>query len=308
MKIYQNYNLTGSTSVAISSRTRYFVVVKSERNLRGAILWANERALPIYVSGEGTNLVPLDQSYPGLFISNQIKKFKRKKNLVTLGAGENLFASIKKIIDLGLSGMEKMAGIPGTIGGAIYGCAGAYGQEVRDCLQSVKIFDGKKFRLLKITKGTFGYRNSIFKKNKTWIIVDATFKFKIGERGELKKIASKIVKMRRKKYPPALKCPGSYFKNIKISELPSRVRAKLLRKIPHEKIIAGKIPVGYLLEKVGAKGMRRGGFCVAKNHGNLIYNTGKGKYRDLRILVRRLKKLVKTRFGITIEEEVQYLK
>ena len=113
--------------------------------------------------------------------------------------------------------------------------------------------------------------------------------------------------MREKKYWPGLKCPGSFFKNIKLSEISSNARKRILSIIPKEKILYGKLPAGVLLEEVGAKGIHQGTIRVADHHANLIYNPGGGKAADVKKLAQNLRKLVKTRFGVIIEEEVQYL-
>jgi UDP-N-acetylmuramate dehydrogenase len=308
MKVFKNYSLDKVVSMALGGKASYFVTVKSENELREAIAWAKSRKVRFYVIGEATNFIPQDQGYKGLLIKNQIRKFAKKGQLVTIGAGNNLLAIIKKLNSLGLAGLEKMAGIPGTVGGAIYGCAGAYGQEIKDHLSKVRFFDGKKIRSFTKKQCRFGYRTSIFKKHKDWTITEASFNLRSGERGELQRISREIIKLRGERYTKGLKSAGSFFKNIKISDLPPKLQKKLVSIVPAEKIISGKIPIGYFLEQVGAKGMKVGGISVSRNHGNLIYNQGKGTYKELVMLVKKLKKLAKKQFGIKIEEEVQYLK
>lgn len=307
MNLQNNYSLKKFTTVAIGGPAEFFAEVSDGVELQAVLAWAKMHSLPWYVVGEGSNLVPSDQGFAGLILKNDIEKFERRGGKITVGAGNNLLAFIKKLNNSGLSGMERMAGIPGTVGGAIYGCAGAYGQEIKDNLLSVRVFDGKKF--VNLTRGQckFGYRESIFKNKKTWIIIDATFKLEAGKRGELEQISREIIKLRRKKYKPGLKCPGSFFKNIKLSGLSVSARGRFTKKIPPGKITYGKVATGYLLEQVSAKGMSEGKIRVASHHGNLIYNPGGGKARDVKKLAHRLKRLVKNKFGITIEEEVQYI-
>lgn len=121
-------------------------------------------------------------------------------------------------------------------------------------------------------------------------------------------ISKKIIKLREKKYKPGIKCPGSFFKNIKILDIgkPKQIQ-KFLSQMEHPLVMYGKVPVGYLLEKVNANGEKQGNIRVAQYHGNLIYNTGGAKARDVRLLAERLKKKVQKKFGIMIEEEIQYL-
>ena len=191
-----------------------------------------------------------------------------------------------------------------TGGGIITGCmAGVIAaQTISDCLTRVEIFDGQKIKWLKKNQCQFVYRDSIFK-SKDWLILRTQFRLAKGDRKALAKKAHEIIKIRSEKYDPSLRCPGSFFKNVLIKDISSRAK----KLIDQSKVRDGKIPTGYLLEAVGAKGMRHGGIYIADFHGNLLINDGHGTYRDVIILTTKLKKLVKNKFGITLEEEVQYM-
>lgn len=308
MTLKERYPLKKFTTLGLGGPARYFVAAKSEGDLQRAVKFARKWKLPSYGVGEGSNLVVSDDGFGGVIIRNRLEKFSRRGKVVSVGAGNNLLKFVFRLNRLGLSGMERMAGIPGTIGGAIYGCAGAYGQEIKDRLVSVSFFDGDRFRKFTKRQCQFGYRSSVFKKHSNWIITQAVFKFSQADPAVLWKISLDTIKLRQKKYPPGLRCPGSFFKNLKVSEiLPQDRRRVFLSKVPPGKIMYGKIPVGYLLEEVRAKGRRSGSIRVAAHHANLIYNAGKGSGADVRRLAQTLKALVKKKFGITIEEEVQYL-
>lgn len=318
----------------------FYVEVKNEAELADAINWAREKSQKYFLIGDGTNLIPSDKGFAGLIIRNKIKKFEVNNNTVYLGAGNNLFTSIRRLNRFGFGGMEKMAGIPGTVGGAIYGCAGAYGQEIKDRLLRVRMFnvgpmglvrgviDNSKFksqnakfrspaklddfknklRWLARNQCEFSYRDSIFKRHPEWVIIGAEFKLADGDPKVLKKTSAEIVRTRSKKYPPGLNCPGSFFKNIVINQIkPASSRKKFLAKVDQSKINHGKLPAAHLLESVGAKDMKRGGIVVADYHANLIYNTGKGKSADIQALAVFLKNRVKKKFGIDLEEEVRYI-
>jgi UDP-N-acetylmuramate dehydrogenase len=120
---------------------------------------------------------------------------------------------------------------------------------------------------------------------------------------ELRQAADEILKVRLAKYPAAMKCAGSIFKNLILSELSENVR----RQIPERVVREGKAPSAYFLEQVGAKGMQCGGVRVADYHANLIYNDAGGTARELRALIDELKSRVHARFGLELEEEVQYV-
>ena len=302
------YPLKNLTTMRVGGPAKYFINVKKEKNLIKAAKWADKNKIKRYIIGEGSNLIPNDKGFNGLIIKNEIKNFKRNGSRIYAGAGNNLLAFIYRLNRLGLAGMEKMAGIPGTIGGAIYGSAGAYGQEIKDCLIRVKIFDGRKLGWLSKKQCQFSYRESIFKKKMEWAIVGAEFKFKKGGPKKLQKTSKETIKLREKKYWPGLLCPGSFFKNIVVKNIkPVKLREKFLKKIDKDKVMYGKVPAGYVLELVGAKEMKCGNIKVAKHHGNLIYNSGEGKTSDIEKLAKVLKMKVKKRFGIELEEEIQYL-
>lgn len=305
-----DYPLKNLTTMKVGGPAKYFLNVKSERNLIKTIEWANKKKIRWYIVGDGSNLIPADNGFDGLIIKNEIKEFKKNGNKVLAGAGNNLLKIIKKLNWLGLEGMEKMAGIPGTVGGAIYGCAGAYGQEIKDCLVKVKvlILPLGSIRWLSKKQCRFGYRESIFKNKKNWIILGAEFKFKKRNQKELSKISKEIIKLREQKYQPGLLCPGSFFKNIVVKEIkPKLLRENFLSKIPPDKIIHGKVPAGYILEEAGARGMKIGDIKVAGHHGNLIYNLGRGKSSDIVKLAKILKEKVMEKFGINLNEEIQYI-
>ena len=116
-------------------------------------------------------------------------------------------------------------------------------------------------------------------------------------------MAHEIRTVRDAKYPPAMRCAGSTFKNVFFADLPERTQAE----IPPKVIREGKVPSAWFLEQTGAKGLRRGDIQVASYHANLIYNDGAGRASDLVILIQELKKRVWDRFGFELEEEVQYV-
>ena len=194
-------------------------------------------------------------------------------------------------------------GIPGFTGAAIYGNAGAYGHSIAERLSRVRFFDGTSIREIGNPECQFQYRESIFKRNKSWIILSAEIELDSADAQALRQSADKILDIRNKKYPPTMKCAGSIFKNFLAANLPPDV----LHQIPEKVIIEGKVPSAWFLEQVNAKGMRRGDIQVAEYHANLIYNDGAGPSDDLLAVVTELKERVAQRWGIPIEEEVQYV-
>lgn len=286
--------------------------VKNAPDLTRALTELSRARKKFFVMGEGTNIIANDNGYNGTIIRLEGGRISAKNKKVICDAG----VPLQKLVDTanyrGLRGLETLAGIPGTVGGAIFGNAGAYGHEISEFLEKVEIFvtqgsdpcvQGSDPCWIPKTACHFEYRGSIFKK-KPWAILRAVFMLKKGDARELQKKSREITALRRKKYKPGLRCAGSIFKNIPVK---SPLGKKLIKKIPTEKIIGGKISAGYLLESVGAQGLRRGGISVAKHHGNLIVNNGRGTAYEARALIEKLKKRVRKKLGITLEEEVRYL-
>jgi UDP-N-acetylmuramate dehydrogenase len=204
---------------------------------------------------------------------------------------------------LALMGLQTMTGIPGYLGGAIYGNAGAYGRSIQEIVEAVTIFNGEQVIAMSNADCQFRYRESVFKERKDWIILSADLRFEVAEPIQLSKTSSEIRAIRDAKYPPTMKCAGSIFKNLLLPELPARVQ----QEVPAQVIREGKVPSAWFLEQVGAKGLRRGDIQVASYHANLIYNDGAGKAEDLVAVIQDLKQRVEQRFGLELEEEIQYV-
>lgn len=305
-RIIFNESLKKLTSFGIGGQAKIVLELKNEKEIRYILKLAKKYKLPWRVLGAGTNIVAPDIGYNGLIIKIRPQKIKLIGQKIIVDGGNNLLSFIKQLNNLGLGGMEKMAGIPGTIGGAIVGNVGAYGQEIKDCLKKVIIFDGYKTRELSKKQCKFDYRHSIFKQKK-WIIISAQFYFKKADSKKLNQISRDILKIRNKKYPINLRCPGSFFKNIVLKNLSDKQRKKIFKSMEPEKINHNKLPISVLLEKIGAKGMKIGNIAVADYHANLIYNRGNGKFTDLKKLVSVLKKKINKKFGVILQEEVIYL-
>lgn len=296
----KNEPLSEHTTLGIGGPARFFAEAESEEEL----MWIVKRALreknALIVIGDGSNLLVSDDGFEGLIVKNKIKGIVEKGGLIAVKVGTSLQELVDFMIERGLAGMQKMTGIPGTVGGAVYGNAGAYGQTASDHLVKVRVFDGQETFWIKKDECNFSYRDSDFKKNK-YILLEAEFKLEQGDAKVLRKEADKTLSVRLQKYKPGVACPGSFFKNIQIKDL----TREQLAKIPKEKIVYGKIPAGYLLEEVGAKGARKGDIEIADFHANLFINRGKGTAQDFFALSEEFRQKVKDKFGVELEPEVQ---
>jgi UDP-N-acetylmuramate dehydrogenase len=268
-----------------------------------ALRVARASGLETVVIGGGTNLIVSDEGFRGVMLKLSSDRMRADGASVYVESGASLQALVDFTVDLGLKGLETMTGIPGSTGAAIYGNAGAYGHSIQERVTTVRFFDGAKIRVFDDAQCEFHYRESVFKKHKAWIVFSAMLNMEPGDATVLRAAADKILAVRNQKYPPTMKCAGSIFKNFLLAELPPDVASA----VPANVVIEGKVPSAWFLEQVGAKGMNRGDIHVATYHANLIYNGGSGTSKDLTAVIAELKDRVERRWGIPLEEEVQYV-
>lgn len=308
-RIRRNVKLAALTTFKIGGKAEFFCEVKTPEELLEAIEWAKNKNISWLVFAGASNIVFSDKTIKGLLIrciGGKIHYLTDNKSFTNCrlmaDAGVTLEKLIKKSVSLGFSGLETLSGIPGTVGGAIFGNAGAYGHSISEVVDKVEIWDGKIRRWLLKPQCRFEYRSSILKK-KPYIILRVIFKFKKDDSKKLQKIARGIIAVRIKKYKPGLACSGSFFKNVLIKN----VNRRSLNLIDKSKIIEGKIPAGYLLESVGVKGTESGRLKIADFHANLIINKGGAKAKEVKQIAKILKNKVYKKFGIKLEEEVIYI-
>ena len=302
VQLFLNAPLARYTRFEIGGPARMLANVSSVQALSETLQLAKNSGMPKAIIGGGTNLIADDEGFPGVVVRYVAKNIEIEGTHVRVEAGAMLQDLVDQTIDAGLKGLETMTGIPGWVGGAIYGNAGAYGHSIQECVESVRYFDGSETHELRSNKVSFGYRNSIFKSFKDWVVLDAVLKLSPADPAELRATADGILKIRNGKYPPTMKCAGSIFKNLLLADLPPGVE------VPAKVVREGKVPSAYFLEAAGAKGLAIGGLRVADYHANLIYNESGGTARDLWHLIETLKVGVWEKFGVRLEEEVQSIR
>ena len=335
-KVKKNVPLSSYTTFKIGGPAKYFFIAKSKKDLIKAIKVAQKFKMPFFILGGGSNLLVDDRGFDGLVINFQFSIFNFQKNKIIVGAG----LSLKKLVDVskkrGLTGLEWAAGIPGTLGGAIRGNAGAFGHSISEVIREVEVLNKKLQVTLnceaitepvgtsslpviapqlrrseasgscyKLQDLKFGYRDSIFKHNKNLIILSCQIELKKGNKKEIQKNIKEYLKERESKHPSDFPSAGSVFKNPK-----SKIQnPKLFKRFPELKKFKkkGMIPAAYLIEECGLKGKRVGGVMVSEKHSNFIINCGKGRAEDVIILISLIKQKVRNKFGIQLEEEIEYL-
>jgi UDP-N-acetylmuramate dehydrogenase len=304
-------NLTVSTDVPLSRYTRFGIGGPADLYAEtcgvepfvAALAVARSSGLPLVVIGGGTNLIVSDDGFRGIVLRYRGERLTASGNCVAAEAGAVLQDLVDFTVERGLGGLETLAGIPGSAGAAIYGNAGAYGHSISERVTRVRFHDGSRVREFDNAACEFHYRESVFKRHKDWMVFSAELLLDPASPDELRETSAGILKVRNEKFPVTMKCAGSIFKNLLLKELPAQVAAQIPDGVARE----GKVPAAWFLEQVGAKGLVRGDIHVASYHANLIYNAGAGTAADLCALIQELKSRVSARFGLALEEEVQYV-
>jgi len=301
--ILRSVPLAGYTRFGIGGEADWLVDAASVAAFTAALEMARRAGLASTVVGGGTNLVVSDGGFRGMVLRYRAAAIHAERTRVTVEAGAELQELVDFTTARGLKGLETLAGIPGWVGAAIYGNAGAYGHSISERVTRVEYYDGAAVRSMDQAACQFRYRESIFKQRKEWIVLSAELHMDDADAAELQSAAAEIVAVRNQKFPPSMKCAGSIFKNLLLAELPARLQSE----IPASAVREGKVPAAWFLERIGAKGLQRGGIRVADYHANLIYNTGSGTAAELRDLIGEIEAKVEAYFGLALEPEVQFI-
>ena len=285
-----NRDLAPLTSYKTGGRARYFLAAESAGEIIRAVRSAERLGLPFFLMGSGSNLLVSDDGYDGLVVRVSVGGMKLlSETEIECGAGEELKDLVDFATENGLSGLEFAAGIWGTVGGAVYGNAGAFGGEIGSILTSATLVDHDG-RVHDVTPSELGfaYRHSVLKETHE-VVVTTRFRLTPADRATVRSKVEEILQARSQRHPESGSA-GCFFKNI-----------------PDPTQEHGKLPAGRLLEQVGAKQMRVGGARVYEKHANIIVNSGNATSTDIRRLADILKQKVREQFGIELQEEVQQL-
>jgi len=316
LKIYRNTALKQYNTFRIRGKGKYFIEVTSKQQLRRALAWAKKQSMPFFILGGGSNVLFSDSVYNGLIIriaNNRIKKIR--KNNIIVGAGMPLPELEKKFLQHSWTGLEWSIKIPGTVGGAVYGNAGAFGREMKDSIKKVITINPYTFKEKEysLSQCKFSYRESIFKKNHE-IIWEVVLKTREGKRRLIQEKRQehqeyKIKKRHLFEHPSA----GSVFRNVFIKDTPyahsyhkhpRSIKGSAVIKGKRVIIMGGKLSVGWLIEQCGLKGKKKGEAMISEFHANVIMNLGKAKAKDVLYLINLCKKKVWKKFKINLKEEI----
>ena len=326
IEIQKNIPLSKYTSFKIGGPANFFCVAGNNNEIKEALEFAGENKLKVFVLGGGSNLLISDKGFDGLVVKIQDTRFKIQDSKITCGAGLSLIKLVSESVKNKLTGLEWAAGIPGTVGGAVVNNAGANGKAMNDIVEEVGVLEktppslplsgeelsppdkgGWGVRKFTNKQCQFSYRNSIFKKEKKFIILSAVLKLEKGNREESEKTILEYLKSRKEKQPLEYPSAGSVFKNPVVDD---GHLAKLIKEYPELKNIAknNTIPAGWLIEQIDElKNKKIGGVMISEKHCNFIVNFNNAKAEDVVILISLIKQKVRTRFGIQLGEEIEYV-
>ena len=296
MQILENEPMSKHTSFKVGGRARYFAKAESLDDLKRALDLAHKKGLSFFILGNGTNLLVSDKGFDGVIIT-LAGDFSSIEDLgngsFKVGAAVPLGRFARSVLKQGFAGIHKLAGIPGTLGGAIYMNAGAYGQEIGNCCTQVTVLDcDGNIREYAASECGFGYRQSIFQKNKA-IILSATFQLPTASAqgktvADLEAELAECMAKRKATQPLNMPNAGSTFKRLEhgAADTPTQIAP------------------GYYIEQTGLKGYRIGGAEVSTVHANFIVNAGGATANDIKELSEYVQQKVAEIFGIELKREI----
>jgi UDP-N-acetylmuramate dehydrogenase len=301
-RVEENFALAPLTGYKIGGPAKYYFVAESTDDVKNAVNVADELSIPIFILARGSNVLISDKGFLGLVIHNKSKNISVRNNEIEVDAGINLSKLANSARDLGLSGVEFAAGIPGSVGGAIRGNAGAWGSEIKDILAKAMIITKNGNIEEKTNEGCkFGYRESIFKESSD-IILSASFKLKKSTIEEVQEKTNEIVQKKKSKQEFESPSAGCVFKNVKIDFTDEELSEK---SIDSSAVNNGFISSGYLIDQLGLKGFTVGDAVVSKVHANFIINLGSATAEQVVMLIGIIKQKVRDKYGIQLQEEIQ---
>ena len=280
----QQEPLEKHTTFRAGGPAELFVRVQNGATCAELLHLARQLEVPVHILGKGSNLLVSDQGVEDLVLHMESKQneFQRKGNEIIAWAGENLSALCMYALEQNLSGLEFAYGIPGSVGGAVYMNAGAYGGEVKDCLKWVRYLDENlQEQLLPAEQLDLSYRHSMFC-GTDCVILEACFELKEGNSEDIKAIMDDVMFKRRDKQPLEHPSGGSTFKR------------------PEGAFAAA------LIDQCGLKGRRVGGACVSEKHAGFIVNDKQGSCQDILDLIEIVRAEVKEKTGYELETEVEF--
>lgn len=284
IEIKNNLPLRELTTFKIGGNAEYFISAKTADEVAFTVKAVKEYGLPLFVLGKGSNLLVSDKGIKGVVLNTcGLDDIRFEDETVICGAGLYLQKLCILVLEKELSGLEFAFGIPGSVGGALYMNAGAYGGEIADCVEWAKCID-KNGNIITLNRDemSLSYRTSIFK-NLGYIITEVAFRLKKGKREEIMAKMNDFMSRRKDKQPLEFPSAGSTFKRPE-----------------------GHF-AGALIEKNGLKGKRVGGAMVSEKHAGFVINYDNATSQDVKSLIKEIQNIVSEKDGVDLETEVIFV-
>lgn len=284
-KIIEDESLSKYTTFKIGGPAKILIEAVSDEEILKIVKLFDEMKENYLIIGNGSNLLISDEVFerPVIVLDKNFSKIMPIDEVTLYAeAGASLKSLANKALDLELGGLEAISGIPGTVGGAVYMNAGAYGSEIKDVVTKVRCIKDEKIVELDASEVNFAHRRSIFQE-KGYVILGAYFKLEKKAREEIEAEQKDYTQRRVDKQPLEYPSAGSVFKRP-------------------EGHYASK-----LIEDAGLKGLSVGGAMVSKKHSGFIINTGGASFDDVVTLIEKVKAIVKEKFAVVLEEEIRII-
>lgn len=274
-----NVLLSKYATFKIGGPAQFLVEVDNNDSLVGLLNFLSGEGIKFLILGGGSNLLFPDSGFEGVVIKIKTSNIKVLDETIECDAGASLGTVINLAAQNSLGGMEWAAGIPGTVGGAVRGNAGAMGKDAEENIDKVEIWRNGATIILSNNECGFMYRGSAFKANRQDVILRVWFKLKKVDQKQIMLKMQEYLLLRQGKFP-AFPSAGSFFKNIKLADWQGDKKI-----LPEIFLQRGSVPVGYLVDQVGMRGFAVGGAKVAEEHGNFIINYDKAEQNDVLAIV-----------------------
>ncbi len=296
-----NVFLSKYTTFKIGGPAQFLVEILDTKKLVEVLNFLSGEGIEYFILGGGSNVLWKDEEFEGVVVRIMNRELRIMDNgIIEAGAGTPLAVVVNTAVQNNLSGLEWAAGVPGTVGGAVRGNAGAMDSDTARSLVKIEVWRDGEVLELNIEECEFGYRDSVLKHNSD-VVLRAWYKTVPGDKLVMMQKIQGYVKQRNGHYP-AFPSAGSFFKNVDIIAWPGKKED-----LPEVFQKNGKIPAGWLNEQVGLKGFSMGGGKLSNEHGNFLINFDNATQSDMLKIVEEIQKKVSEKFGVELEPEVKII-
>ncbi len=314
--IQHDIPLKEHTSFRIGGNARYFLRTSDIDDLKkGLEQWKelaenfDDEQERVFVLGAGTNLLVSEKGFPGLVIHPEIKFIEKSGSTVKVGAGDSVSSLIDFCLENSLAGLEWAGGLPGTVGGAVRGNAGAFGGETKDSISLVESIDIGTLQIKKRNRREckFNYRDSVFKSGdgQNEIVTSAQYALSLGDADVIRSEADDHIEYRKSRHPLHLPNAGSIFKNVAVEKISPDVLKQFEGHIKNDPFPV--LPAAKIIAESGIVGKRIGDAQVSETHPNFIVNVGEATAQNVKDLIAFEQEAIKEKYGIDLEPEIMMI-